>query len=150
MGLKLSSLPVTILLSLLLFSLVLFFLSQYFLFLVADQPLRSNKPEGHIVTEQPSFYSEIGVSHFHSKNLKAIALPSYTVELASFRDESLAQDMVRKLSSKGIDCFYTPFNQQGMVVFRVRSGMFGSIQKAQQQSDFLAKELAMKGHVTKL
>lgn len=48
----------------------------------------------------------------------------YTVEIAVYEDEKQARAMIKRLASDNIDSFYTPFNQGGRVIYRVRSGMF--------------------------
>ncbi len=129
---------------------VIFAVSQYTYHLVSSQIPQMKEEKTMVLAAPPLFYSEIGKSHLHERSAKSIKLPSYTVEIDSFASETLAQKKVRELSQKGIDCFYTPFNQQGIVVFRVRSGMYANLALAKKQRQFLAKELKISGQVTKL
>ena len=70
-------------------------------------------------------YHTIGLSPVAAPQDSKSALPTqFTVEVAVFRDEAKAKALVRQLSDKDIDSFYTPLNRRGQVIYRVRSGMF--------------------------
>lgn len=73
----------------------------------------------------------------------------FTVELGVVRRESEARKMIDDFSKVGIEAYYTPLQQKGHVIFRVRRGVFDHEDAAEAERVSLETK-NIKGAVRKL
>ncbi|SMF79407.1 SPOR domain-containing protein [Pseudobacteriovorax antillogorgiicola] len=125
-----------------------FFSMSYFIDEATSHGTLSLAPPPQV--HEPLFYFEIGTTPDSDLPAALPATPQYTVELSSSQNEKEAQRLVKKLSMEGVEAFYTPLNQRGHVVYRVRSGIYNSREQALKQASFLAREYRIKGQVERL
>lgn len=102
-------------------------------------------------TVSPLPYFEVGSNETPQESVEDYeASHHYTVEIASKNNEKAAQNQVKKLSLKGVDCFYTPLSENGKTVYKVRSGLYPSEDLAKKQAKFLLQEFALGSQITRL
>ena len=79
------------------------------------------------------FYKSIGKSpanlHGYSEE-KNLHLGQYTIELAIVKNSRTADKYIEKMAKKGINGYYTPVHYKGKTYYRVRTGIFKSIEDA--------------------
>ena len=114
-------------------------------FFIYKSPVASfRKPS--IVKEAPKvsplFYETIG-SASYEVNFPAEKLPlpeQYTVELGVATSQNQALQLMNELSGKGVKAYYTPYHDQGRVVYRIRKGVFASRKQAEKELEKLAEK----------
>lgn len=90
--------------------------------------------------EQVFFYEKLGLPRPDgSKEGNTPLQEQFVIEILLTKDRDQAQNAVDKLGNVGIDAFYTPLNRRGEVFYRVRAGVFGSRDQAEQSLEGLAK-----------
>lgn len=65
------------------------------------------------------------------KDVAQFAVGKFTVQVASYADESEAQKMASDLKNKGYSAFYVPANVKGKTWYRVSVGQFATQKEAQ-------------------
>lgn len=98
----------------------------------------SPKVEEHLA--ESYFYSTIGSLKPEAQISSTQNLQSYSLEVFTTESESRAKSEVEKLTQGGFDAFYTPFNRNGEVVYKVRIGLFQDPSSARKE----AKQLSQK------
>jgi len=83
----------------------------------------------------PLFYTSIGhaPSNFRRPNLsknRKSKLRNFTLEISTSKTKMGANKALKKLSKKGIQAYYTPLSNQGHVIYRIRTGIFKTHDKA--------------------
>ena len=97
---------------------------------------------------EPLFYRSVGLPRPVDERVEvAKSEPKYTLELMVTGDIEAAKKMVSDLNKKGVDAFYTPFNRQGDIRYRVRFGLFPTEAIAQKNKEIL-KTYGLEGTVT--
>lgn len=85
------------------------------------------------------------------KDVAQFSVGKFTVQVASYPQESEAQKMASDLKSKGYSAFYIPANVKGQTYFRVSVGQFATQKEAQSyRSEFLAKSKVESAIVQKI
>tara|TARA_B100001094_G_C18064793_1_gene736891 strand:- start:413 stop:874 length:462 start_codon:yes stop_codon:yes gene_type:complete len=100
----------------------------YFHFKKPAEELKSSNSQKPI---QTVFYSTIGSDAKHSTRKSTNLLNRYTLEVFAESSEKKAHEKVKYFNKLGFDCFYTPLNIMGKVVYRVRIGVFPNPKSAQ-------------------
>ena len=74
----------------------------------------------------------------------------YTVQVGAFKEQKKAQELLHKLKNKKYPAYLikVDLGKKG-IWYRVRVGQFLSKQEANKQAYLLAKEIGIKGFVTK-
>ncbi|MEI6832796.1 MAG: SPOR domain-containing protein [bacterium] len=73
-----------------------------------------------------TFYNAVGSSPKAASSPVPKQATRFTIELASFNNQTEAESLLMRLKSRGIDGFYTPLRRGGTVIYRVRLGMFAN------------------------
>lgn len=90
---------------------------------------------------KPLFYSAIGDAPAATQEPVNLApLDQYTLELGVAQDQNEAMTKILQLEKMGIRAFYTPLQNGGRVIYRIRKGIYGDLTKAQQDLAYLQKE----------
>lgn len=117
---------------------------------------RFRPPAKNISTEnidevQP-FYTSIGTSRFenHLRGDAAALRPTFTLEFSVFSNKSEAENMIDKLAKLGVDGYYTPFQREGRVLFRVRKGVYPNEQLALKAADDLLRVKSIDAKIVRL
>lgn len=102
-----------------------------------DKKVVSHKTRAPLQRDIPLFYRTIGEKI--DRNLKANAPKAssvanvgskFTIEVLVTTQRERAQDIVKELKTMGVDAFYSAFNQNGTVFYKVRSGIFSTEMEA--------------------
>ena len=101
---------------------------------------------------KPLFYTSVGGSNQGAKPEASTnkLTNRYTIEIATLKTQSEADDLLLKLKGRGIDGFYTPTRRGGEVFYRVRLGMFTSQDDAEKTRLKVSQASPYKGTVAKL
>lgn len=73
-----------------------------------------------------TFYNAVGSSPKAASSPVPKQATRFTIELASFNNQTEAESLLMRLKTRGIDGFYTPLRRGGTVIYRVRLGMFAN------------------------
>lgn len=100
------------------------------------------------------FYKSIGktTANVNARNLTKRSKISnkYTLEFKVFNQSRAAEEFVDSLNHRGIEAYYTPFQRNGKVIFRVRRGVFSSKQTAEKAAIALRQKSKVNSRVIKL
>lgn len=101
------------------------------------------------------FYDSIGMAPKASKkDLAAAALVDedarFTVELKAAGSKEEAEKVLAMLNELGIKAYYSTFQSQGHVVYRIRKGIYKSRQEAADAAAALARNDKVSATVVKL
>ncbi|MEZ4741181.1 MAG: SPOR domain-containing protein [Bdellovibrionota bacterium] len=105
--------------------------------------------KGADVDSAPLFYTTIGHAPKNFKRLNrttAIKSESFTLEISVARTQQEANKIIDDLSKIGVQAYYTPFNNEGQVVYRIRTGIFNNQETAKKTAKSLkiAKNIKSK------
>lgn len=100
----------------------------------------SNGPNGH------TFYRHVGATSpklSEPRQASATFVDKYTLELKVVTLQNEAERVVNDLAKQGIKAYYTPFQSHGKVFYRIRQGLYASLETAEAQAKQLklAKDL---------
>ncbi len=100
-----------------------------------------------------TFYRHIGATS--SKVSKAQEIPAsfidkYTLELKVVTRQEDAERVVNDLAKQGVKAYYTPFQSHGKVFYRIRQGLYGSLETAEAQAKQLKLARGLPVTVIKL
>lgn len=91
------------------------------------------------------FYQSVGATPQEPESPKKPKnLKSYTLEIKVVDNQQDAIRTIEMLASKGIEAFYTPLQQGGRVIYRIRKGIYPKPSLARKA----AKELKNKAKVS--
>ena len=77
-------------------------------------------------------YTKLGTEVVESPTTpELIPTQQFTVEIAVLENKEKALELVQNLNSKGLVAYYTTYNSKGLVYFRVRHGVFTTVNDAQ-------------------
>ncbi|MEI6397857.1 MAG: SPOR domain-containing protein [Pseudomonadota bacterium] len=101
---------------------------------------------------KPLFYTSVGGSNQGAKPEASTnkLTNRYTIEIATLKTQTEADDLLLKLKGRGIDGFYTPTRRGGEVFYRVRLGMFTNQDDAEKTRLKVSQASPYKGTVAKL
>ncbi len=104
-------------------------------------------------TNEPLFYRSIGQAS--SRSLEAPPSASadsfaYTLEIAVAPSRDQAEKIVQDLQSKNIETFYSAYQQDGVVQYHVRRGVFTSAKRAEVAAKELEKVASVRATVVRL
>lgn len=115
-------------------------------FLAQNQGQKDRSPDPSL---PPLF--EVGFSPVQKqKPLPEAARAQFSLEWHHTQNQQEAIDMVHSLKKKGIDAFFTPFHQRGIVYYRVRSGVYADEQGAKESLSQLPKLPSLSAKVVRL
>jgi cell division septation protein DedD len=93
---------------------------------------------------QKLFYKTIGNEPLnqHQKSIpsSSVEKQQYTLELGIFFSQAEAINMIKNLEQQGFQAFYTPFNNNGNVVYRVRTGIYDTKSAAESEKTKLSEK----------
>lgn len=81
------------------------------------------------------------------KNVAAYSVGKFTVQVASYADESEAQKMAGDLKSKGYSAFYIPASIKGKTWYRVSVGQFSTQKEAQEYRGTLLEKAKVESAI---
>ncbi len=85
------------------------------------------------------------------KDVAQYSVGKFTVQVASYPEESVAQKMASDLKDKGYSAFYIPANIKGKTYYRVSVGQFATQKEAQAyRSEFMGKAKMTSAIVQKI
>ena len=120
------------------------FLERWQDLLVEGQPDSEEQFKKHL------FYTTIGRA---AKNLEE-ELPeapnNFTLELEVSSDRAASEKKVKSLIGQGFDAYYTPYQHNNVVVYRIRSGVFQTKESAEQARGAMAKKSGIRSKVVQL
>jgi septal ring-binding cell division protein DamX len=112
----------------------------------AQTPQRASEPAVSAV-----FYDRIGTGQLETEApVKSPARSSYTLEIKATTSRSEAEAVVDSLQKDGIEAYYTPLNNQGRIVYRVRRGIFTTAEAAKNAAVALKDSRGIASKVTQL
>ena len=121
-----------------------------------NKPIIGQKPEvsNDDSVKAKTFYNSIGnapkVKKPNFTKNKAFNKPQYTIDLKIVSTEYDANKILKILSKRGIQSFYTPFRQNGKVYYKVRSGYFSTKKKALTSARKIQKHVKLQARVSTL
>jgi septal ring-binding cell division protein DamX len=73
------------------------------------------------------------------REVAASAIGKYTIQIASYPDESEAQKLAASLKSKKLEAFYVPAKVKGKTFYRVNIGLYSSSKEAKTDVEKVSK-----------
>ena len=73
------------------------------------------------------------------REVAASAIGKYTIQIASYPDESEAQKLAASLKAKKLEAFYVPAKVKGKTFYRVNIGLYSSSKEAKTDVDKVSK-----------
>ena len=112
---------------------------------------QSSPPNPTVHTKpSPLPYKQIGTSPIApAQQQRNVTQKLYSIELASTKNKTAAENLVQELKKKGVDAFYSPFHKEGRVRFRIRTGLYRSSKVAKRQQNKIEK-LNIKSKIVRL
>ncbi|MBI2602689.1 MAG: hypothetical protein HYW48_06510 [Deltaproteobacteria bacterium] len=93
----------------------------------------------HVPT--PLFYQTVGkFPDLEERPLLSSPPTQFTLELALCEDKPCVNQTLEQLEKKSIEAYFTPLNNQGRVVFRIRHGIFASAATAEAAKHSLSQK----------
>jgi cell division septation protein DedD len=97
-----------------------------------------------------TFYDAVGSSPKAASSPAPRQATRFTIELASFNNQTEAESLLMRLKSRGIEGFYTPLRRGGTVIYRVRLGMFANPDDARKVLARVNSAAQVNGVVAKM
>ena len=115
----------------------------YLGFAMKFQPVENKDTSGATSTAAlpaPLFYKSVGTAQKAGESLqKTKHLASrYTLEFKVVRERAEAEQEVDRLIDQGVQAFYTPLQNKGHVVYRVRRGVYDTLVLAKREAKRLS------------
>lgn len=121
---------------------------------IQQKPISSTPPSAQQEKPKWLFYNSIGdnppqklVSDFEQSNPTQRL---YTLEVKIVKDLNVAQRTVDQLQKKGVEAYYTPLQNNGQVIYRIRVGAFVNKNSADLKSSALLKNRQIKSKVIRM
>jgi cell division septation protein DedD len=111
-----------------------------------------NESKSHEHETQPVFYTSVGGSPAveHDSTISTAKTTRYTIEIATLKSQSEAENLLLGLKAKKIDAFYTPTRRGSDVIYHIRIGLFSSAIDAEKKLNKISSTSRINGEVKKL
>ena len=96
------------------------------------------------------FYSTIGTNAKQAEEDLAQAPNNFTLELEVSSDREASERMVKSLIGKGFDAYYTPYQHNNVVIYRIRTGVFETKVSAERAKAAMAKKSGISSKIIQL